>query len=535
MADITLNQVNMTLMKQNVSQEEMQKDIAGLRRDFSDYFKFLKQSRLDDLEDKREAKNQRATAAPSRAQVVKKDGGGVLGFLSAMIGAAVIAFTAAVEALRDYFKKLRAMAITLSKGLRPLSAAIGGIARLVRNVIKGLGVALDNKLFSGAIGKALKRVADSIDDFFRPIRNFFRTGPDRFAARFAAVNEAVTTFFDDLFRPIRNFFTNFRAGFTRIGTKGLGAVDDVIKMGDFSTLTAKLGASLKLMITKPFDLLFDSFKTVEAGEDLKKTGDILGDFFKPIKEFFSVSEDSFIGKMWNTIKSAFSIFTEGSPFMKTLAAVGRTIGKLAWPLTVIFGLIDSVTGYFKEYVDDDGTLKKGGIMGAVSGLFEGLIGMPLDLIKSAISWIAGKFGMTKVEKFLDGFSITDMIRNIIMTPVAAIQAALNTIIEGIASFIENSSLLSKVIDPETIRRMKIEQTGSLQTTKDARVKPTESGAELAEQAGVVNSVGGEFGGAPMQVVGKVGDDVTIASSSSTMTPDALNATDSNTFGNGTSD
>jgi hypothetical protein len=120
-----------------------------------------------------------------------------------------------------------------------------------------------------------------------------------------------------------------------------------------------------------------------------------------------------------------------------------------------------------------------------------------------------------------------------MTPIAAIQAALNKIIEGIASYIEGSSFIPNSV-AEGIRRLKVEQTGSLQTTKDMRVKPTDLGKELAEQAGITDAGGGEFGGAP-QIVGKVGDDVTIGSSSTTMTPDALAATDPNTFGSGTSD
>ena len=533
MAEITLNQVNMTLLQQNESQEEMRKDIAGLRKDFSDYFKFLKQSKLDELEEKREARKQKGTA-PNRAQVVKKDDGGMgLGMLAPIVYGLITAGIAALEALKDYFGKLRAMALGLNKGLGPLAKMLGGIARMIGNLMKALAKTLDSKLFGGAIGRALKRIADSIGDFFRPIRRFFTESPKDFRARFSAITTRIATFFDDLFKPMTTFFRNFSAGFNKIGTRALGVVDDVIKMEDFSTLAGKIGATLRTLIQKPFDALFSSFKTAEGSDDMKKLGDILADFFKPIREFFSISEDSFLGRTWKNIKSAFSIFDEGSVFMKTLGALGRTIGRLAWPVTVIFGIIDSVTGYFKEYVDDDGNIKKGGLIGSLSGLLEGLVGMPLDLIKSAVSWIAGKFGAAKVEDFLDSFSITEMIRNIIMTPIAAIQAALNQIIEGIASYIEGSSFIPNSV-AEGIRRLKVEQTGSLQTTKDMRVKPTDLGKELAEQAGITDAGGGEFGGAP-QIVGKVGDDVTIGSSSTTMTPDALAATDPNTFGSGTSD
>ena len=37
-----------------------------------------------------------------------------------------------------------------------------------------------------------------------------------------------------------------------------------------------------------------------------------------------------------------------------------------------------------------------------------IVTVPVDLVKSLISWIAGKFGFTEFEKLLDGFSFTEL-------------------------------------------------------------------------------------------------------------------------------
>ena len=50
-------------------------------------------------------------------------------------------------------------------------------------------------------------------------------------------------------------------------------------------------------------------------------------------------------------------------------------------------------------------------MGALGGAFKGfmkIVTVPMDLVKSLISWIAGKFGFTEFEKLLDSFSFTEL-------------------------------------------------------------------------------------------------------------------------------
>jgi len=55
----------------------------------------------------------------------------------------------------------------------------------------------------------------------------------------------------------------------------------------------------------------------------------------------------------------------------------------------------------------------GAIGGAIKGLFNGLVFGVLDMIKGAISWIAGALGFDAVEKFLDSFSFADMFSSFV--------------------------------------------------------------------------------------------------------------------------
>jgi hypothetical protein len=57
----------------------------------------------------------------------------------------------------------------------------------------------------------------------------------------------------------------------------------------------------------------------------------------------------------------------------------------------------------------------GAIAGAVTGLFNSLIFGPLDMLKSAIAWVLGKFGFENAEKELNSFSFSEMFTNLIGT------------------------------------------------------------------------------------------------------------------------
>ena len=505
MADVTLNQVNQTLLAQNKRQESMANDIMGLRYEFADYFKFLKNKALDDLESKREGKEKAASISKTGAQGGKGISG--LGGMKAIAAAAFVAVVAVYTALKDYFGKLWAMTKVFGK--------------TVRAVIRPF---LNFKF------PFLERITKSVTDFGERVLKFFRNIGKNTGSKLAEFFERSGKFIDDMIKPIRNIFRNFTVGFSRIGTKATGVIDDVLKMEDFGTMAAKIGAGLKNAIMAPINFLFSSFKTAEAAEDFKSIGDALNKFIQPIKNLFSIGEDSFFGKMFSGLKSAFSFLGEGSVFMKTLASVGRVIGRLAWPITVIMGIIDSVTGAFEGFVNEDGSLGAkllAGLKGGIAGLFKGLIGAPLDLIKSAVSWIIGKFGFKDAEKQLDSFSFTDLIHNLVMSPIEILKRAVNAIVEGFSAMVEKIPVIGKKT-AKTLRSFKFEE-GQTDTERlaakeieEARMKdaverqrkglaakPINTGQTLSEEVAAQQKGAGMVAATS---IGQIGDTVNAPSS-----------------------
>lgn len=107
------------------------------------------------------------------------------------------------------------------------------------------------------------------------------------------------------------------------------------------------------------------------------------------------------------------------PFVKFIRRVfnfargiGRFFGKLLLPLTVIMAVVDGVTGFLEGYENTEGTQTDkiiGGLRQGFTEILKGLVAVPLDFLKSAVSWIAGKLGFTEVEKALDSFSFANIV------------------------------------------------------------------------------------------------------------------------------
>ena len=68
-------------------------------------------------------------------------------------------------------------------------------------------------------------------------------------------------------------------------------------------------------------------------------------------------------------------------FLGFLAPLGKMLGKLALPITIIFSIIDAITGFVEGY-KDQGFLD--GIFTAIGKVLGGLVGLPLDFIKNIV-------------------------------------------------------------------------------------------------------------------------------------------------------
>ena len=242
---------------------------------------------------------------------------------------------------------------------------------------------------------------------------------------------------DKIFKPVKTsvngFFSNFITRIKNIGKslKGLfKGVTGAIK-GAFAPITNQLSKVLK-PIKSVFKPILASF-------------DEIGKTFKSVKSLFGAGGGGagVLGKIFNPIKTFVSTVMKAAPrFMKFGTAIGRLAGRLFLPFTIIMGIFDGVKGAIKGAEEQEGFFNKfiGGLGGAISGILKGLIGMPLDLLKNAIAWILGKFGMKDAEAALKGFSFTDLIGNIVKIPtdfLIGIVDNIKGIFQGDGSFIGN--------------------------------------------------------------------------------------------------
>lgn len=445
MAEATLNDVSAKLSSQMRVDEAISRGVQGLRDDFQKLYGI--QTKL--LRELAEAKREGGTSGGGGggASPAKEAEKGINPFLAA----AMVAAVAMVTAVKDYFQNVTKLLKTLSK---PLRSAIAGLGRLFKAIFREAGITKVINNISTTVRGAFSRLGTALKTLL----------PDP---------EAV----QDSFKALKGYFTRLRTFFTTGG-------DDFMK---FLTENS-IFRVLKNGFNGIKNLLFGSFE----GDEIKLVKEFLGNigsrisgFFDPIKNFFSFGEDSPLGRMVARLKSVFSFAQEGSAFAKTLGTVGRVIGRLAWPITLIMGVIDAVTGAFKGFVNTDGTIIDKvimGIAGGISGLLEGLIGMPLDLLKSAISWIAGKLGFEQAEQFLDSFNFVDIIRDIVMSPIVMLKRAFNGILEIIASAVEAFDI--PFVDEKEaaagIRKFKFDDTGESRTEMVARKKQEdiEAGEQL---------------------------------------------------------
>ena len=197
-----------------------------------------------------------------------------------------------------------------------------------------------------------------------------------------AVGTKVATFgktIANFFKPITNFFVNitrqFKAGFAGLKT-ARSATGQFMKLGIFGRI-----GSFFASLVKPFTLLSSTLRGALGG--LKSVG--------------------VIGKFFGTLKSFFGTFIKiGSRFLV--------------PLQILIGLFSGITGAFKGFTEFEGNFVEkliAGGFGAIKGIINSLIMMPLDLLKDGISWIAGKLGFEGFAEILDGFSFTGLFTKLL--------------------------------------------------------------------------------------------------------------------------
>jgi len=192
--------------------------------------------------------------------------------------------------------------------------------------------------------------------------------------------------FDDIRKSISTRFARIASA-----ADDLGKSKFVTNMTNFLTRLKNLGS----FVLGPFVI------------GLTEVGKILS----PIANFFTSAATGTFGKVMGTIRAGFgqvvSVFSRMGAVFQGLAA---TVGKIFLPITIVMTLIDTVKESMSGF-EQEGFI--GGVKGAITGLINSLIFMPIDLLKDLVSWALKKLGFEEASKKLDSFSFSDMFSDFI--------------------------------------------------------------------------------------------------------------------------
>ena len=399
MAEATITDLILTVREENAkNRDETQKNtsqIITLNKTFSDYFTMLKRQSLDAEEARRDTKAASGAGAGATAAITPpdKEGGGFLGILATILvvgGALVVGFVEGfINAARDTFKALR---ILTGKLFRPIirMLRLDKFVMLLRTRFAGfLGLGID--------GKPTVTTNKLIKGILNPARGF------------AYLTEGLRSFLGGVGRQLTRLgnLTRFLGKELLIPFKAVNAVAQfVVKTAKGALIPLRLAFTGLDTFFKDIAFLGNKLRGVTKSVDgVPKTAGLISRFFTSLGQTFRA--------IIKPLTGVFNVF--------------RTIGRVIFfPLTIIMGIFDGIKGAMAG-AQEEGIL--GGILGAVGGIFGGLIGMPLDLLKSAVAWIAGKMGFENVEETLKSFSFKDMFLNLFI----GIAGMINTFVDNITS------------------------------------------------------------------------------------------------------
>ena len=232
-----------------------------------------------------------------------------------------------------------------------------------------------------------------------------------------------------------------------LGIAGLVAGLGAAVAGYFAGLTTALAKGLA-SVTKSITALF---KIDNLLPDRKTLTAPFSNFFKGIKEFgkafsalvkaddmnlFYDAQQKFgrlsgvatrvagfvdrLIKFFSPLGEVTKLLPSGGKFLEGIKAFGSKLGgifkvfsKIAVPITAIIATVKSLFASAEEFDENTTMLDKIFIIAKnfVKEMISAFVTGFADLIKSAVSWIAGALGFTEIEKKLDSFSFDEMFRN----------------------------------------------------------------------------------------------------------------------------
>ena len=282
------------------------------------------------------------------------------------------------------------------------------------------GIALGiGGILAGIAGAALGFVSGFVSAFTRPLSlalkkfkvSLKKSALGKFLTNFSKnISKQVKLFFQPLvntFKNIRLAFANGLKGNTKVVRGAMGKMLNPVKgfVGFFGRIGNLLSPIVKDMKRR--------IKVVQKSLAVLRSGvSSTSGFFGRVGSVFS--------KISGGVKKAGSVMQGLGKAFKVAFKVFATIGRvIALPITIITGLFTGIKGMFSDFTksreEGDGLLKSvtKGFFGFIKGAVNGIIMMPLDLLKSGIGWIAGKLGFKNFENLLAGFSFSGLFSGLV--------------------------------------------------------------------------------------------------------------------------
>ena len=355
--------------------QEVASEVGALAKMFGKYFQELKNNAGDRQEEKQEEKDAPSVSPlPDLSKLMGDTKGfGFLGLIAGITGAIAGLVAGVVQGFTDVLRMV----------MGPVLKGLAFITRGIGKFFLGYGKAT-LKLLTKALGGVQGKI---LQGFFRGVGLGVDGKP---TTRTNKLVKGLYRLPNNLTKALSNFSESFKKFGSTFGKR--------LKV-NFKLFTRGFGRGLKSLMTSLTTVGNKLFKPFMAwGEDISKLGKMIGGQGK--------KSAGIISKIGGFFKSFGSIFGKFFTIFRTL---GRVI---FFPITIIMTMVDAFKG-FKEGFASGGLI--GGVIGAISGVLKGLIGMPLDLIKSAVSWIAGKLGFENFSEMLDSFSFTELIGGLFNT------------------------------------------------------------------------------------------------------------------------
>ena len=381
----------------NDSISSVVKEMKGVGNVLKDTLKADERARAAAYESQLEAMRKQKQEKQKEKETSKKDGLGLLGWAGILAGIATALTAGLVAAMSGFVTELLSTLskVFKSKFLGKLTLQTVKLTELFENGFKGFGKSIAN--FFGKLRKSFfgNRTITSI------------------GTRMSAISKNIAFAVDvvkDLFAVLKAVLkTQFAPFIAIVNTAIVRPIKDAILLSKylFKQITDIFRPAQQVA-----DAAEDTAKSVQKGASLFSR---IGSLFKPLTDIVQ-------------------------PIIKVMGTVGRILGKIFLPFTIAMTVWDTIKGAIQGF-EEAGIL--GGMVGAFGGLLKSIVGIPLDLLKSAVSWLLGFFGFEKAEEALDSFSFEEIIDN----TTKAITNFISNLVDGVGKFFDNpGQMISDTFD-----------------------------------------------------------------------------------------